>query len=206
MKKWYDRHSEHHQFSSGDQVMALLPVEATPFQAKFAGLYTVLKQVSDQNYLIATPNRRKSSQLCHVNLLKSYYARDFCDVNDSVVQKSCVGPTLLALSVVADLEVPVAGLDGDVKTPDDPIICGKLKNSDCFRNLDDLLNHLDEPQRVELKSLITKFTGLFGDTPTRTSLVEHDIDVGDSPPIRQRFYCCAADKCKVLESEVKHVR
>lgn len=53
--------------------------------------------------------------------------------------------------------------------------------------------------------MITKFTGFFGDTPARTSLVEHDIDVVDSPPIRQRFYRCAADKCKVLESEVKYM-
>ncbi len=128
--------------------MALLPVKATPFQAKFAGPYTVVKHVSDQNYLIATPNWRKSSQLCHVNLLKAYYACDPGDVNDSVVQKSSVGPTLLAHSVLSDPEVPDAGSDGDVKAPDDSIICGRLKNSDCSRNLDNLLNHLDEPQKV----------------------------------------------------------
>lgn len=33
MKKLYDRHSQCCQFTKGDQVMALLPVEATPFQA-----------------------------------------------------------------------------------------------------------------------------------------------------------------------------
>ena len=48
----------------------------SPFHAKFGGPYEVLKKVSDENYLIATPNRRKSSQLCHVNLLKPYYGHN----------------------------------------------------------------------------------------------------------------------------------
>lgn len=46
---------------------------------------------------------------------------------------------------------------------------------------------------------------LFGDTPSRTTLVEHDIDVGDSPPIKQRFYRCPADKRRVLEAEVQYM-
>lgn len=47
MKKLYDRHSQCRQFTKGDQVMALLPGEATPFQARFAGPYTIIKQVSE---------------------------------------------------------------------------------------------------------------------------------------------------------------
>lgn len=100
--------------------------------------------------------------MCHVNLLKSYYARDSSDVSDSVVQISRVGPPILALSVVSasgtsgSPEVPDAGSGGDVKATDDTVICGRLKNSDCLMNLDNLLNHLDEPRRFEVKSLITK--------------------------------------------------
>lgn len=46
---------------------------------------------------------------------------------------------------------------------------------------------------------------LFGDTPTRTPLIEHDIDVGTSPPIKQCFYRCSADKRRVLEAEVQYM-
>jgi len=46
---------------------------------------------------------------------------------------------------------------------------------------------------------------LFGDTPSRTTIVERDIDVGDSPPIKQRFYHCPADKRRVLEAEVQYM-
>ena len=38
--------------------------------AKFSGLYVVKKQVGDLDYLIATPDRRKGVQLCHVNMMK----------------------------------------------------------------------------------------------------------------------------------------
>ena len=69
MKRLYDRRSEQRTFSPGDQVLALLPLVGSPFQAKFTGPHTVVKKVSDQNYLIATPLRRKPNQLCHINLL-----------------------------------------------------------------------------------------------------------------------------------------
>ena len=74
MKKLYDRKSKYREFSPGDQVLALMPLQVSPFQARFAGPYTVSRKVSDQNYLISTPGRKKQSQLCHVNLLKPYYA------------------------------------------------------------------------------------------------------------------------------------
>uniref|UniRef100_A0A8P4GQ49 Gypsy retrotransposon integrase-like protein 1 n=1 Tax=Dicentrarchus labrax TaxID=13489 RepID=A0A8P4GQ49_DICLA len=59
MKNLYDRHAERRVFSPGEQVLALFPIVASPFQAKFAGPYTVLKQISEQNYIISTPSRRK---------------------------------------------------------------------------------------------------------------------------------------------------
>ncbi len=68
--------------------------------------------------------------------------------------------------------------------PDDPIICGRLRNSESLRKLDSLLCHLPVLHRTELIELIRKFLMLFGDTPMRTTLIEHDIDVGSSPPIR----------------------
>lgn len=63
--------------------------------------------------------------------------------------------------------------------------------------------HLSESQKTELVALIRQYSSLFGDTPSRT--IEHDIDVGDSPPIKQHFYRCAPYKCKILESEVKYM-
>ena len=76
IKLGYDRRAERHVFSPGDQVLALMPLVSSPFQAKFMGPYTVIKQLSDQNYVISTPERRKHHQLCHGNLLKAYHERE----------------------------------------------------------------------------------------------------------------------------------
>ncbi len=50
-----NRRTELRSFQSGDQVLALLPIIGSPFQAKFAGPYTVARKISDLNYLITTP-------------------------------------------------------------------------------------------------------------------------------------------------------
>ncbi len=76
MKLRYDGQAELREFSPGDHVLALLPLVSSPFQAKYSGPFTVLRKVSDLNYLIETPGHRKSSKLCHVNLLKGYHSRD----------------------------------------------------------------------------------------------------------------------------------
>lgn len=63
MKRLYDRRTERRQFSPGDQVLALLPIVGSPFQARFTGPHQIVHRISDQNYVIATPHRRKPTQL-----------------------------------------------------------------------------------------------------------------------------------------------
>ena len=83
MKNIYDPQAEWCQFSPGNQVLAQLPIVGLPFRARFTGPHTVLKQISEEKYLIASPERRKKSQLCHVNLLTPYYS---CVIEPSVVK------------------------------------------------------------------------------------------------------------------------
>ena len=203
-KRLYDRGAERRQFSPGDQVLALTPIVSSPFQAKFTGPYVVERQVSEQNYYIATPKRRKSSRLCHVNLLKPYYSRVSTPVTSGSTQQNLnVSPALTVDSVSSGPVAPV--MEMDVRAPDDPVVCGRLKNSETLSKLESLFVHLPESQGSELTKLIKKYPILFSDTPSRTHLIEHDIDVGDSTPIKQRFYRCAPHKRKVLEAEVKYM-
>ena len=43
---------------------------------RYYGPYTVDKKLSDVNYIVNTPGRRKQKQLCHINMLKKYIDRD----------------------------------------------------------------------------------------------------------------------------------
>ncbi len=117
MKCWFDRKSEVRLFSPGDQVLALFALPDSPFCAKFSGPYTVLRKVSGHNYILSTPERRKHSQLCHVNLLKPFYAHT-------------VAPKVISSSVALASLTPRSDLDQDVKPPDDVILQPRLKNSE----------------------------------------------------------------------------
>ena len=79
----YDRKSQNRIFKPGDKVLVLLPVQGNTLQARYHGPYKVLKRVGDLDYIIETPDRRKSTQLCHVNMVKPYFERG--------VKKTCYG-------------------------------------------------------------------------------------------------------------------
>ena len=75
MKVWYDRKAKSRYFERGDRVLVLFPVVGNPLQAKYSGPYKVVKKISDTNYLVKTPGRRKETQVCHINMLKAYHEK-----------------------------------------------------------------------------------------------------------------------------------
>ncbi|KAK3889068.1 hypothetical protein Pcinc_006943 [Petrolisthes cinctipes] len=91
MKGWYDRKTRQRKFEPGDEVLVLLPLTGQPLAAQYKGPYKVARQVGDTDYLIATPDRRKSRQLCHINMLKPYVRKGELPTNVTVaVVHGCV--------------------------------------------------------------------------------------------------------------------
>ena len=76
MKARYDLHTKDRTFKVGDKVLALLPVPGNALKARYFGPYKIHEKVSDLNYIVSTPGRRKQKQLCHINMLKEYISRD----------------------------------------------------------------------------------------------------------------------------------
>ncbi len=75
MKNQYDKNCVSRTFRPGDKVLALLHVPGNTLQARYFCPYLTEKKENDLTYVIVTPERRKTKQLCHVNMLKSYYGR-----------------------------------------------------------------------------------------------------------------------------------
>ena len=61
MKIRYDENAKDRNFEPGDKVLALLPIPVRPSQARYYGPYTVDKKLSDVNYIVNTPGRRKQN-------------------------------------------------------------------------------------------------------------------------------------------------
>ena len=188
-------------------MLALLPILGSPFQAKFTGPYTVVRQVSEQNYLVDTPDRKKSTQLCHVNLLKAYYARISVPGADVVQEVKPAMLTTVAHMLPSSVSVGETGdeEEGDVRGPGDGVLRPRLKNSETLADLSGLFGHLSDEQGRELSGLLAAFPSLFSDTPSCTHLVQHDIDVGDAKPIRQRFYRVPLEKRRRMDAEVQYL-
>ena len=61
----------------------------------------------------------------------------------------------------------------------------KLQNSQILKDLSTKLSHLPSAQRKELAEVINQYREVFPDVPNTSNLVEQDVDVGDSDPIKQ---------------------
>ncbi|KAJ8031164.1 hypothetical protein HOLleu_27809 [Holothuria leucospilota] len=81
MKAWYDKTTVKREFKPGDKVLVFLPVSGQPLQARFQGPYVIERKVSDTDYVILTPDKRKSKRVCHINMMKKYYEREDCDIS-----------------------------------------------------------------------------------------------------------------------------
>ena len=201
MKVWYDRKAKSRCFEPGDSVLVLFPVVGNPLQAKYSGPYKVVKKISDTNYLVKTPDRRKETQVCHINMLKAYHEKpkpELVTLNNRLGlespthSKDCVG------------QVAEEDTESEVKLGNDqqPI---KLQNSQILNDLGTKLSHLPLVQRKELAEVITQYREVFPDVPSKTNLIEHDVDVGDSAPIKQHPYRVSPMKKELLDKEVQYM-
>uniref|UniRef100_A0AAQ4NYV1 Gypsy retrotransposon integrase-like protein 1 n=1 Tax=Gasterosteus aculeatus aculeatus TaxID=481459 RepID=A0AAQ4NYV1_GASAC len=197
MKKRYDKQAKDRAFVPGDQVLVLLPIPGSSLSASFSGPYIVERKVSDTNYIIKTPDRRRTSRLCHVNMLKAYHVRDSSDSPSSA-------PVQSAGSSMA-LVVPVPAVDLEENNTDGLELrhslqqCKRLGNSEMLQNLPSLMEHLDDSQKDDLVSLIQTFLTVFQDVPKSTSVLTHDVDVGSTHPIRQHPYRVNAKKRELMK-------
>ena len=82
----------------------------------------------------------------------------------------------------------------------------KLQNSQILNDLGTKLSHLPSVQRKELAEVITQYREVFHDVENKTNLIEHDVDVVDSAPIKQHPYRVSHIKKELLDKEVKEVQ
>src|SRR6218665_1636341 len=74
-KVLYDRNTKPVSYKEDELVLVLLPLIGKPLQAKFFGPYVIERRIGEVDYVVRTPDRRKSRRVVHVNLLRKYIAR-----------------------------------------------------------------------------------------------------------------------------------
>ncbi len=113
MKKLYDMKSVCCSFQPNDEVLVLLPKPGSALHAKFCGLFSVKEKLSvkekekllhhsvllffsvkekETDYINNTPDRRRKTRVCHVNMLKKF-------VRDTKLDSPCTPATLKSVVV-----------------------------------------------------------------------------------------------------------
>ena len=203
MKTWFDKKTKNLQFNVGEKVLALLPIPYQPLQARYSGPYMITKKVSKVDYIIDTPDRRKSQRLCHINMLKAYHLRSKETTNQG--DNPDTPSQVLCLNVQKEYNSISQSQDSQAR---EFLVGGspKLRNSDVLKRFQtEKLGHLDPVKQGEMMQMIFQFVTLFPDTPSRTDKVFHDVDVGSATPIKQHPYRVNPLKLKVIREEVAYM-
>lgn len=202
MKDRYDRQAVARSFQSGDKVLVFLPNPGSVLTARFTGPYNVVRKLSDTDYVVCTPERRRKTRVCHVNMLKAYYDREKHDCDKQVTDNAAVLVTSEVLSVEKD---DAKAVEDGLLLRNTPQQCSKLDNSVILTELTSHLSHLSDEKMHEVIELITSFPSLFSDVPSQTSVLQHDIDVQDAKPIKQHAYQMNTVKRSAMKKETDYL-
>ncbi len=153
MKERFEIKSVKRDFSPGDQVLVLLPTPGSILHAKFAGPYLIERKLNETNYVVATPDRKCKSRVCHVNRLKAYVNRTSSDNNSQQVGSplTCGAATV---SVVAKPSTEEDELQGGGFS----ISPTRLQNSAILQDPSSFLSHLTAEQTHDLLELLSNFS------------------------------------------------
>ena len=154
--------------------------------------------MNNNNYVINTPDRRKSTQLVHVNLLKKYnqpFVKPvalYCASDSNVIRcKELSKPTKVFLD-----DDEVSSLIS--ATPD--------TNSYILNHMSEYFQHLPPNQSSQLQDLLNQHRKVCGDIPGVCRTAAHDIQlVPNTSPIRQQFYRIGPEKLKLMKEEVAYL-
>jgi len=108
-----------------------------------------VQRLNEVDYVIATPDRRKTKRVIHVNLLKKFVSRDEVPVETGSASES------VAVNLISNVEsnnVVYSVTVSDVS-----------------------LSHLEDDRQVQLRQLLVRYADVFSDVPGKTNLVPHTI-------------------------------
>ncbi len=183
MKGHYDQQAVERVFDPGDKVLVFLPEGSGKLDHKWQGPYVVKAKLDQVNYEIQLPDKRKSTRVFHINLIKKYFDRE-----DQKRISTCyyVTGVIHDIGSVEDNEIGVSDDDINQDNSFDDVRPSYVQT----QTWQDVLipDTLSQAQVNDLTKILEAHSAVFSDVPGRTHLVEHEIRTNSDTPIRQRAY------------------
>ena len=179
-KTYADIKSKDRQFKAGDNVLLLLPNNLNKLLMQWKGPFRIIEKINPYDYRVDVKGKIKTY---HDNMLKRYYGRDTDPESKHEISR-------LASTCVSVIEHEEWTGEGE--------ICENIRNKVSIQfptliskeTLEDVKinNDMDKDQEADVKLLLKDFIDVFSDIPGTTDLVEHDIVLTSTEPIRSRPY------------------
>lgn len=80
---------------------------------------------------------------------------------------------------------------------------GCLENSEVLSMLSSQLSYLSSEQRQDVMKLVDSFPNLFDDLPPSTTVIQHDIEVGNTVSVKQHAYRCPEKEVRKKKLNMK---
>ena len=174
------------KFDVGDKVLLLLPTESNKLLLQRKGPYEVVEIVNRMDYKVDVDSVVGTY---HANMLKQYVER-------KTVTSHCLLSSEAKVTVDDETDTEELGLDGCAfPTAKQPQSYNDVSVSDA----------LTSEQRAEVEALIEQYPDLLTSVPGRTDLIQHDIKLSTSEPIRSKGYPVPFKACDVMDSEIKEM-
>lgn len=138
--------------------------------------------------MVKTPDRRKSHQLCHANILKRYHR-----------PSGTVATVQHVSTVVVEGDDAGGESDGLCEFQD----CRWLVDEEVESLLQSKLGHLSPDQASQLSALLSSYKGVFTNVPVRTEWAHHDVDVGDATPVKLPPYRISPHHIGLLRQKIE---
>ncbi|XP_068237224.1 uncharacterized protein [Palaemon carinicauda] len=190
MKRNYDKKSKTRSFEPCELVLVLSTDSDNLLEPRYKGHWKVLRKLSDVNYEVEAPGTKGKCRIFHINRLKSY--------------------TVGRLDPLVIVYEPVSlVLDHTLEEPAD-LFCqvssdALTSNMQNFETLVKGLEQLEGIQKDDMLKLISFFSDLFQASPGRTTLLQHDVDVGSASPVKQSPYRLNPEKRDNVKKEIKYM-
>ena len=192
MKVNYNKKTKVRHFKVVDNVLVYFPVPGSPLKHKFSGPYKITKVINKLNYVISTPDGKKSTQLVHVNLIKHYHGK--------------ITSVLLNKEYVQACTEDAGYHQGNETLFDMNTSWKDCSNSEIVSSLDKYFEHLTFDQSLQLEKLLLNFKSVCADTPGKCDVILHDVQLlPNTNPIRQPYYRIVGEKLQLMKREVQYL-
>lgn len=176
---YYNKNARDRQFKVGDKVLLLLPTSRNKLLVQWKGPYEVVRVLNTLDYKIRIRGKEKTF---HANMMKQYVDRvENCGYLDLVCAGSIDEP-----EVTSDMTFP------------------GIERTQTYKDVK-VDESLTESQVREVYNLLESFDDVLSDVPGRTSVIEHDVIVTTSEPVRSKGYRVPFDTRDIIEKEVREM-